>query len=257
MNKSSSGITKQSGGPRRIRTKIIDDVFTDEVDMVKPRFEVDYQAYLDRLWKANPEIYNCLKQSSGLEEARDKLYTYLEQAERKIFKIDNDLHILEKATVRECIRVFKSIIGPVNEYRTKSSALECLWRLARGELTDAKTEVSAGFLIEFINLFRGVDGRSNIYFESKEARKGIPDFLRLKGRKACRARTEILDDIGVRIQKYLKKYPSGLDPDVVNWRKENRTRIIHYLGAKESDWDDYVWHLKHVIREEKPLLKLI
>ena len=33
-----------------IQTVIIDDVFTDVVEMVKPRFEVNYDAYLDRLW---------------------------------------------------------------------------------------------------------------------------------------------------------------------------------------------------------------
>jgi lysine 2,3-aminomutase len=240
-----------------VHSKIIDDVFTDAVEMVKPRFEVDYPAYLDRLWQANPEIYDCLKAASGLEEAREALYSYLERAEREIFKVDNDLHILEKATVRECIRVFKSIIGPVNEYRTGVSALDYLWKLARRKKEKLINEVSAGFLMEFISLFRGVAGRANIYFESKEAKKGIPDFLRLEGHEAADARTEILDDMGATIQKYFKKYPSGLEPDVIDWRRENRDRILSYFGGSESDWDDYLWQLKHVIRDAEPLLDLI
>ena len=92
-----------------IRTKIIDDVFTDSVEMVKPRFEVNYEAYLQRLWEANPEIHRRLKRAKTLEGARNSMYIYLEKAEREVFKVENDLHILEKATVRECIRVFKSI----------------------------------------------------------------------------------------------------------------------------------------------------
>ncbi len=251
---------KKSGaaaGRQRIQSKIIDDIFTDAVEMIRPKFEVDYPAYLDRLWEANPEIYNLLKNASGLEEARDSLYAYLERAEREIFKIDNDLHILEKATVRECIRAFKSIIGPVNEYRTGVSALDYLWKLARRTQEELINEISVGFLMEFINLFRGVAGRSNIYFESKEARKGIPDFLTLEGHEAATARTEILDEMGSTIQKYFKKYSSGLDPDVINWRKENRARILSYFGGDESDWDDYFWHLKHVIRTAEPLLNLI
>lgn len=75
---------------------------------------MDYEAYLERLWKANPEIHNILNISNDIETARDGLYTYLEKAERKIFDVDNDLHILEKATVREEIRVFKSVIGKLN-----------------------------------------------------------------------------------------------------------------------------------------------
>ena len=240
-----------------IQTKIIDDVFTDAVDMVKPKFEVDYDAYLNRLWEANHEIFKLLKSAIGLEEARDALYTYLEGAEREIFKLDNDLHILEKATVRESIRAFKSIIGPINEYRTHFSALECLWKLAQQKRDEISQQISVGFLEEFINLFRGVAGMSNIYFESREAKKGIPDFLRMEGREAAKVRTEILDDIGTTIQKYFRKYPSGLEQDVINWRKENVERIVDYFKGNESDWDNYLWQIKHVIRDAQPLLDLI
>ena len=100
---------------------------------LKPRFEVDYEAYLDRLWQANDEIFRILKESHDLDTARDALFSYLERAERDNFQLENDLHILEKATVRECIRAFKSIIGPVNEYRTGVSALEHLWKTRPGQ----------------------------------------------------------------------------------------------------------------------------
>lgn len=240
-----------------IRTKIIDDVFTDTVEMVKPRFEVNYEAYLQRLWEANKDIYLRLKRAKTLEDARKSLYTYLEKAERQVFDVDNDFHILEKATVRECIRVFKSIIGPVNEYRTGTSALDNLWKLARARQSELVQEVSVGFLMEFINLFRGVAGKSNIYFESEEARKGIPDFLKLEGKEAAMARMEILDDIGSTIQKYFKKYPSGLESDVIKWRRENRDRILNYFKANKRDWQDYRWHIRHVIRKAAPLLDLI
>jgi len=240
-----------------ITTKIIDDVFTDSVAMVKPKFEVNYDAYLDHLWKANPDIYKLLKSSKSLSEAREKLYSYLEKSERAIFDLDNDFHLLEKATVRECIRVFRSIIGPINEYRTGVSALDNLWKLATDKRDELKNEVSAGFLMEFINLFRGVAGKSNIYMESKEVKKGIPEFLKLEGRKAAEARSDILDDLGTTIRKYFKKYPSGLDDEIINWRDENRKKILKYFGGTESDWNNYLWHLKHVIRTPKPLIDLI
>jgi len=240
-----------------IRTKTIDDVFTDAIEMVKPRFEVNYDEYLKRLWEANQEIYKLLKEAPDLEKARDDFYSYLEKAERRIFEVDNDFHILEKATVRECIRVVKSIIGPVNEYRTGVSALDCLWKLAGERREELKHEVSVGFLMEFINLFRGVAGKSNIYFETEEAKKGIPDFLRLEGREAADARTEILDELGGTMQKYFKKYPSGLDSDVLEWRKENKRRILRYFKGDEKNWNDYHWHMEHVIKDYKPLLDLI
>jgi lysine 2,3-aminomutase len=240
-----------------LSTKIIDDVLSDAVTRVKPRFEVDYDAYLVRLWTANPEIHEILQKAEDLEQAREAMYEYLWRSERAIFDLDNDLHILEKSTVRECIRVFKSIIGPINEFRTGHSALDCLYKLANNRRDEIKEPVSAGFLMEFINLFRGVAGRSNIYLENEEVKKGIPEFLRLEGREASEARTEILDDLGSTVRKYFSKYPSGLDREVAGWRKENRRRILRYFGGSDEDWDDYLWHLRHVIRDAGPLLDLI
>ncbi len=238
-------------------TKIIDDVFTDEIAMVKPKFEVDLSAYVERLWEANREVYKFLKSAENLEDARDKMFTYLEKSERAIFDVDNDLHILEKANLRECIRALKSIIGPVNEFRTGVSALDILMKLAKSKDNRIETEVSVGFVMEFINLFRGVKGESKVYHETDTIKKGIPDFLSLKGKEAAEARTEILDDIGSTLRKYFMKYPSGLDERVKGFREENKKRILKYFGAKEEDWNDYIWHIKHVIKDAKPLLDLI
>ncbi len=240
-----------------VTTKILDDVFTDEVSLFKPHFDVDYDAYIQRLWDSNQEIYEILRKAAGLEEARDRLYDYLDKAERKVFTLDNDLHILEKSTVRECIRVFRSIIGPINEFRTEFSALDSLWRLAQEKKGELEGRISVGFILEFINLFRGVTGKSNIYLEDDQVKKGIPEFLKMKGRKAAAARMEILDDLGSSVKKYFKKYPSGLESEVIGWRTENRKKILRNFNAAEDDWNDYKWQLKNVIKNAKPLLDLI
>ncbi len=251
--------SKPSGAkaPRQlVKTRIVDDVFTDEVEMLKTKFEIDFNAYVNLLWSSNPRIYDILKEAPDLESAREAMYNYLDRCERKVFDLDNEMHILEKATVRECVRTFKSVIGPINERRTETSALKNLWLLAT-ENEEMTGKVYIGFLMEFINLFKGVAGAANIYFESEGAKKGIPDFLRMEGRKASELRTQLLDEVGSKMNKYFKKYPSGLDPDVINWREENKKRILDYFGGNENDWYDYKWHLKNVIKDEKPLLSLI
>lgn len=240
-----------------VSTKLLDDVFTDEVSLFKPHFEVDYEAYLQRLWDSNPAVHEILKKADTLETARDALYSYLERAERNVFTVDNDLHILEKSTVRECIRVFKSIIGPINEFRTEFSALDSLWKLARDKRDELKSKISVGFILEFINLFRGVIGKSNVYLEDAQVKKGIPEFLKLNGRGAALKRMEILDDIGSNVHKYLKKYPSGLEEEVIGWRLENKNKILRYFKGTENDWNNYQWHLKNVIKNVKPLSELI
>jgi len=41
--------TNQPEALKRVGTKIIDDVFSDEISIFKPKFEVDHEAYLERL----------------------------------------------------------------------------------------------------------------------------------------------------------------------------------------------------------------
>ena len=114
-----------------------------------------------------------------------------------------------------------------------------------------------GFILEFINLFRGVTGRSNIYLENAQVKKGIPEFLKLKGREAANIRMELLDELGSSVHKYFKKYPSGLEDEVIAWRKENKIRIMRYFKCDENNWNDYQWHLRNVIRDAAPLVDLI
>jgi lysine 2,3-aminomutase len=249
---------KQQAQPRHVSTKIIsDDVFADVLELEKPRFVVDYEQYLQILWDANPELHELLRDGLELEEVRDKVYRHLDLCERAIFDVDNDFHILEKGTVRECIRVFRSIIGPINEHRTSVSALDCLWKLAQGQRDQLEHEVSVGFLMEFIHLFRGIAGNSNIYREHEGVRKGIPSFLKMEGREAAIKRTETLDEMAAVVGKFFKKYPSGLQDDVVGWRKENARRILHHFGASEPDWSDWEWQTKNVIKDPSILIDLI
>jgi len=240
-----------AGGPSA------DDALPSRSPQPDISFETDSEACLNSLWEANPEIHQLLKDAPDLEAARDALFTYLERAERLVLATDSVLHVLEKATVRECVRVFKSVIGPINETRTEASALDGLWKLARGERDGQETDLSVGFLMEFISLFRGVIGKSGVYGEDEQGQATTPEFLQKQGREAAIARTEVLDEIGATLRKHFKKYPSGLEDEALARRRENRTRILRYLGGKDSDWDDYLWQTKNVFQDLRALPDLI
>lgn len=236
---------------------LTEEIMSDTVTGEKPRVIAGYEAYLHVLWEANPELHTILTEATSLEAARDGVFAYLERIERAVFDPSDTRHVLEKATVRDCARVFKSIIGRINEIRAEFSALECLWKLATGRSEELHDEVSMGFLMEFVHLFRGVAGKSNIYREQSEIAKGMPDFLRLDGREAARAHSEMLEEMGGTVRKYFKRYPTGLDPEVVGWRRRNRERILRYFGANMANWQDYRWHLRHVIRTTDVLFDLV
>ncbi|HEQ98234.1 MAG TPA: KamA family radical SAM protein [candidate division Zixibacteria bacterium] len=242
-----------------IGTEVInEDIFRDRIEATPAQIEKIFETDLPEFWLANPDIYELLKQSEDIEEARKSLYDYLNACEGKVFEIDNDLHILEKANIRESVRVFKSIIAPINEKRTGSSAISYLFMLAHGLPPENITDLSRGFLAEFSHLFRAVIGLTAMYSESgKPEKRSIPRFISHDGREAALLRSSFLDNMAARAEEKMAHYKTGLDAEVIRRREENKNRILDYYGGNASDWQDYKWHLKHIYVGGDALSKLI
>lgn len=215
---------------------------------------------LKQLQQAAPRIYQLLKDSSTLEAARDNLYTYLYNRERALYDSDGDLHPLEHATARECVRVLRNVIAPRNEAQAGLSTLDYLWRLTKdGE--SASRQVDAGFILEFIHLFKGIHGQSGIaegWLGPVLAEDGIEavDFAQIEGRAAGVARSDFLDQVGNRVWALVKRHPTGLDPDLIARREQNKQRIIDYFDATSLHWDNYAWQLGHIFKGAEALPRL-
>jgi len=216
----------------------------------------EYGACVSLLWEANPPIYRILRQAPDRTTARELLFSYLEQTEQQLLAENTDMHPLEVSTIRDCIRVFKNVIAPVNENRAGFSSLQYLRKLALTNPREAGREISLSFVVEFLNLFRGLAGNAGIYDRSGE--QGMPaGFLRQRGRAAALKRTESLDRLCFHMEASFSRYPSGLDREVIAKRREYRERILSHFGGSPDDWGNYRWQLRHVIREVDPLIELI
>lgn len=204
----------------------------------------------ERLWDADPDIYRILRDCSDLEEARDRIYEYLEQHESALMHDETPVHVLEWVNMRDCRRALKLIFARRSERLCRFSALEAVWKLARGEAVNPP--VSTAFIEDLRHLFVGLVGRSRIY-------EGVtlPPFAKLSGREGAIARSDDLDSIAQRCNAHISNYPTGLDPEVHERRMENKERILSYFDADENDWNDFRWHLKHVITEAETLGHLI
>jgi lysine 2,3-aminomutase len=237
---------------------INDDIFRDRFEVTPPELEKIRHGDLPELWLANPDIYELLKAADDIEIARHSLYAYLNKCENVVFKVENDLHILEKATIRESVRAFKSIIAQINEKRTGTSALSYLFMLANGLPPNNIPELSKDFVAEFVHLFRAVTGLSGVYSESGTPEKrSIPRFISRNGREAALLRSAFLDKLAVRAEERISRYKSGFQPEVIERRKQNRARILSELGGTPENWTDHKWHLKNIVVTEKLLSKLI
>ncbi|SNQ59553.1 KamA family radical SAM protein [Candidatus Methanoperedens nitratireducens] len=215
--------------------------------MMKELLEYDKTGLIETLWKCDPDIYAILRSSDNLQDARNNMFDYLNDIERHLFNIYSDKHfkdinILERNNAKECIRVFKNIIRTENEEISNFSVLNVLYKIAKKKIDPDK--FTAGFVIEFIFLFKGINCTSGLYAE-----KDVPLFLRLSGFEAALERTKSLDNYAVNMENFFKRYKTGLDEDMIKERRMNKESIQAFFHAGESDWYDHKWQLKNIIKD--------
>ena len=208
----------------------------------------------EKLWEANPEIRKRLERSVSQKDARDELFRYLNSLERELFKVHaqkpmKHLHDIQKNNAKECIRVFKNVIRRENEGLAGFSALNLLWRLSRN--SHIKKEAGKGFLCEFIYLFKGVLGKTEIC-EGHLPKSGFRD-----NRQTARLRSRVLDGYSSVMTAAINRYGSSLNEDEVKNSMLLKKRILGYFSSSDKDWLDYKWHLKHIIQDVRTLESLV
>jgi len=207
---------------------------------------------VSRLFSVNPTIHSLLKDAATPKIARNFLSVYLDE----LFKILNvekaKLPPLEWALQMSCLLTFRRIISIRSERLSNYSIVSLLWKLAHEKYDELPHDLKDGFVDEMTHLFLGLLGKSGIYNHT-----AFPEFIRLEGREAAVIRSKQLDEMARRNLEHIKRYPSGLDEEIILVRRKNRERILKYFGGTDKDWNNYHWQLRHVIRNSKTLGDLI
>ncbi|MHA2278250.1 MAG: KamA family radical SAM protein, partial [Candidatus Kariarchaeaceae archaeon] len=220
-------------------------IMLTDIENVKPRWE--------SCWKADPAIFNLLKRSYTLEEAREKMIHYLEGLEwayrRDVTRIASWDYII----LKEAVRSLKNIISPRNERLALCSSLEYLWKAA----STGTAEVKNGFIQEFYHLFNAINGGAKIYPPLYLDKLTIPSFEGIFGQEASIKRSNYLDELSKSMNTHLKKYLSGFNEKIIKERIEHKVKILDTLGGTEDDWMDWRWQFKNVFKDldDFPVLK--
>ena len=222
---------------------------------MKSWIQLPKEKLIEKLWAAEPKIKSILQNSKHVEEARFIIFDYLNRLERDLFNMRSDtyfvnLNIIEKRNAKECIRVLSNVMRTENEYLTGTSPLAMLFDLAN-ETPETPHKINEAFLCEFIALFRGITGKSGKHSTSKEI------FKMKDGRKSAIVRSNQLDDYASLIRRYSRRYKTGFDRNIIRQRRELKNDILTYFGAEESQWQDYLWHYRHIIKDIKTLSDLV
>ncbi|MEA2013694.1 MAG: KamA family radical SAM protein [Thermodesulfobacteriota bacterium] len=218
---------------------------------MKRLIDLPKEKLLERIWKADPRFKSILCNARHMEEARYVFFDYLDRLGRDLYNMKADtpfaeLSVVERKNARECIRVLANTMRTENEHLTQVSPLELLYDLANDE-EGALKKVSEGFLLEYVALIEGIRGRYGKHSQYHEL------LEQKEGRAAAIERSSQLDDYGAMIRGYFRRYKTGLDPKLVKKRRKLKDKILSYFGAGEEDWQDYLWHMKHIIKDIKTL----
>lgn len=190
-----------------------------------------------------------LKESKTLESSRNKVARYIEAREWTYSCDLGEIENWDYVLFKEVILTLKNLISPRNERIAGTSALEHLWQAA----INGDADVSDDFIAEFVHFFRAIKLKADVYPSRLMEGIDIPEFDQYEGRAAGRMRSDYLDRMAERMDRYLKRHTSGLDPQITAKRDENRRRILDFLGSSEDDWEDWHWQYRNVFKDLRGL----
>ena len=206
--------------------------------------------------KFTPELFlsisdewnSILSADTGLEDIRQNLLQHVNHRHFVSYTGRSaDLHDLDLVIIRDCARVWRSILHPRSEELAGFSVLEQLANTAKGK---PDRSLSGAFWAEICHLVRGIEGRFRLH---ENAAFSFSDTGDLKGRDAAHIRSDELDLIHKYMADRMSMYRSGLDSDIAAKRDENRKRVLSATGGTSDDWNDWHWHLRNIARNKETL----
>jgi lysine 2,3-aminomutase len=203
----------------------------------------------ERLEFMIPEIFELARQAKSVDDLRQDLSILTHRIVSETF---NDYDLTAEGSiirVRDCARMLHRIFTRRSVSQAGFSVVKALRDIAIGML---RPDLTPGFYAEILHLFLGLQGRG--------PGRAPSDFhlvpRHLEGREAANERSRQLDDLFSAVEERLKKFPSGLNETSIKRRHRRRKHICSVLSATESQWYDWRWQLKHIVKKADLLEKL-
>ncbi|MBU4494189.1 MAG: KamA family radical SAM protein [Acidobacteria bacterium] len=209
-----------------------------------------YRHRLLKILSILPDLQEIMTSSLTLEVKRGKIRKFLDMRLVHTFADDPNLPALKWVLSREAILVFRNILSPRSEKLAGYSLLEYINDLLSPDKKNLPRPTS-DFFAELEHLFLGISGKADVYPET------VPNFSKHHGLKAARLRSTDLSRMARSVKKHTKRFPTGLDDKIMRLRYGNRERILRYFAASETEWNDWKWQARNIIKKADTLRSLI
>lgn len=202
-----------------------------------------------RILAISPPLEGILLSRRDLEEKRAKMRDVLDKM--LIAAFEDDVPSLQWILARDTIRVFRKILSPRSEQLAGFSPLEYMNNILHSASRESMPKPSPGFFAEMEHLMRAIVGKADVYSEKK------PAFAKYEGQRAARLRSADLSRLARRAERYMERYPSGLEDDVKRRRYRNKSRVLKFFNATDLEWTQWRWQARNIIRDADTLRELV
>jgi lysine 2,3-aminomutase len=223
----------------------------DDVQQHSSEKQNEYRKRTLRILDPVPQICEALLTDDDLESKRNQIRAALTAILVHSYEARPDIPSLEWVLTRDAVDAWRSLCSRRNESLVNFSFLAYLEVLAKGRLAADLPAPTTGFFAELDHLVRGIARRTGIYPNQ------APAFLKHHGRKAARLRSADLSRLARTGRRFMERYPSGLEPDMVRRRSRNKLRILKRFNATELEWNNWQWHCRNIVRDADKLASLV
>jgi len=207
---------------------------------------------LNEFTQDNPTIASLILEADTPHRARNFLKAYLDEFSRFLFRESHHDSSLAWSQQVTCFLAFQEIISLRSERISRFSIIKRLWLAIHARENPSDQPLSEAFYTDLGHILAGMTGKSTVYTSSE-----LPAFLGMSGQEAALARSAELDCLAAHTLDVIGRYAHGLQPEVIERRQQSRKRILGHFGGEEAEWEDYHWHLHHLVRDSATLSSLI
>ena len=197
-----------------------------------------------------PEIFTIAQKTTSTDDLRASLARL---ANDMMFEAFDDYEIFTEGhvmRVRDCAKVLIRLMTRRSDDMAKFSVAQAILDIAIGK---DRPDLTPAFYAELLYLFLGLQGRG--------PGKALADLhlipSRFEHREAALERSRQLDELYAEVNLRMAKFVSGLDKESVARRQTRRHRIIKYLQGSADDWNDWCWHIQHILRDADDIGRLL
>ncbi len=213
--------------------------------------EVRLKNKLLRILDQIPSLKEIMISFDPLEVKRKKIRKLLAKKLISTFDDSPEIPSLKWVLTRDAIGIFRRLISLRSETLSEFSFLKYLNDMIHEGDKNTVAKPTPGFFAELNHLLRGITGEAEVY------PKSVPAFIKHRGAKAARLRSTLLSNMARDANKFIDRYPCGLDDDAKRRRYNNKQRILRYFKGTDFEWTNWKWQLSHTVKDADTIKDLV